>query len=63
MQIISSEYKKGFVKLKVTDPEDLWYLSHLIDPGDFIKGRTTRKIRIGEGDNAKTVKKTIIILA
>jgi len=61
MQIISSEYKKGFVKLKVTDPEDLWYLSHLIDPGDFIKGRTTRKIRIGEGDNAKTVKKNYVV--
>lgn len=45
------------MKIKITEPEDLWYLSHLIDPGDFVKGKTTRKVKIGTGDNAKVVKK------
>src|SRR3989344_9239739 len=58
MQLISSDFKKGSVKLKVTDKDDLWYLSHLIDQGDTIRGKTTRKIKIGEGENAKSVKKT-----
>ena len=61
MNIIHSDFKKGIVKLKVTSPEDLWYLSHLIDPGDFVKGKTTRKIKIGENENAKTVKKTYLV--
>jgi protein pelota len=61
MNIIKSDFKKGTVKLRITDPEDLWYLSHLIDPGDFVKGKTTRKVKIGEGDNAKVAKKTLIL--
>ena len=36
MDIIHSDFKKGIVKLKVTDADDLWYLSHLIDAGDFV---------------------------
>jgi len=61
MDIIKTDFKKGVVKLKVNDLDDLWYLSHLIDPGDFVKGKTTRKIRIGEGDNAKVAKKTLTL--
>ncbi|MEK6809382.1 MAG: mRNA surveillance protein pelota [Nanoarchaeota archaeon] len=58
MQLITSDFKKGSVKLKITDKDDLWYLSHLIDQGDIVRGKTTRKIKIGEGENAKPVKKT-----
>jgi len=62
MDIISQNFKTGIVKLKVSDVDDLWYLSHLIDPGDFVKGKTTRKIRIGEDENAKVTKKTMTLL-
>ncbi|MDP3698001.1 MAG: mRNA surveillance protein pelota [Nanoarchaeota archaeon] len=58
MQLITSDFKKGFVKLKVNDKDDLWYLSHLIDQGDIVRGKTTRKIKIGDSENAKSVKKT-----
>src|SRR3990167_3848385 len=58
MQLISSDFKKGLVKLRVTDKDDLWYLSHLIDQGDIIRGKATRKIKIGDSENAKSVKKT-----
>jgi protein pelota len=61
MNIIRSDFKKGIVKLKVTEPEDLWHLTHLIDPGDFVKGRTTRKIKIGDAENAKTAKKNYLV--
>ncbi|PIN88079.1 mRNA surveillance protein pelota [Candidatus Woesearchaeota archaeon CG10_big_fil_rev_8_21_14_0_10_32_24] len=61
MDIISSDFKKGIVKLRITDADDLWYLSHLIDAGDFVKGFTTRKIKIGDGDNATVVKKPMIL--
>jgi len=61
MNIINVDYKKGFAKLRVTELDDLWYLSHLVDPGDFVKGKTTRKMKIGDGENAKTVKKTLTL--
>ncbi|MBS3116139.1 mRNA surveillance protein pelota [Candidatus Woesearchaeota archaeon] len=61
MDLLHSDFKKGNVTLRVTDSDDLWYLSHLIDPGDIVKGKTTRKIKIGESENAKTVKKTLIL--
>ena len=61
MDIIKQDFKKGIVKLRITDQDDLWYLSHLIDPGDFIRGTTTRKIKIGEDDNARVVKKKVTL--
>ncbi|MBI2668477.1 mRNA surveillance protein pelota [Candidatus Woesearchaeota archaeon] len=59
MDIIKRDFKKGMVMVRVTDAEDLWYLSHLIDSGDLLSGVTTRKIKIGSGENAKVVKKTM----
>jgi len=61
MNLLHSDFKKGTVKLQVTDSEDLWYLTHLIDPGDLITGKTTRKMKLGEGENAKTIKKTFTV--
>ncbi len=61
MDIIHSDFKKGKVKLRVNDLDDLWYLSHIIDIDDLVKGKTTRKIKLGSEENAKTVKKTITL--
>lgn len=61
MELISSDFKKGLVKIYITDIEDLWYLSNLIDPGDFLKAKTTRKIKIGDSENAKIDKKTVTL--
>ncbi|MDO8657065.1 MAG: mRNA surveillance protein pelota [Nanoarchaeota archaeon] len=61
MNLLHSDFKKGIVKLRVTDSEDLWYLTHLIDPGDLVSGKTTRKMKLGEGENAKTIKKTFTV--
>jgi protein pelota len=61
VEILKSDFKKGTVSLRVTDADDIWYLSHLIEPGDFIKGRTTRKIKIGDSENAKVTRKPMTI--
>jgi len=44
----------------VHDLDDLWYLSHIIDAGDFVKGKTTRKIKIGK-EEKKVAKKTVTL--
>lgn len=61
MNLLHSDFKKGTVKLRVTDPEDLWYLTQLIDAGDVITGKTTRKMKLGDSENTKTVKKTFTV--
>ncbi len=61
MQILTKNYKAGKLKLKITDPDDLWYLSHIIDPKDSLKGTATRKVKIGDSDNAKVAKKKITL--
>ena len=61
MKIIHSDFKKGIIKLQVTNLDDLWYLSHIIDPKDVVTGKTTRKIKIGSGDNATVTKKTLTL--
>jgi len=53
--------KQGIVKIMVENQDDLWYLSHIIDSGDFIKGKTIRKIQKGSSEKSKQVKKTVFL--
>src|SRR3989338_7225187 len=47
MKIIFSNLKKGEVKVQIGNLDDLWYLSHIIELNDYIKGKTLRKIVFG----------------
>ncbi len=55
---ISTDFKRGTVSLKITDLDDLWYLSQIIEEQDYLTGITTRKIKLGSDDNASIIKKT-----
>ncbi len=59
MQILSHDFRKGYAKLRVNSLDDLWYLSQIIEAGDRVRAKTTRKIKLGEKEEA--VKKTIIL--
>jgi protein pelota len=63
MLIINQNLKRGDIKLKIENLDDLWYLSHIIDKNDFVKGKTVRKIKIGEKEerSIKIIKKTVFI--
>lgn len=50
MRLIKSNLKNNEVVVGVTNAEDFWYLSHIIDTGDNVKARTFRKIKIGSAD-------------
>ena len=43
MKIIHKELDKGIIKLKVDNADDLWHLSHIIENGDILYGKTYRK--------------------
>ena len=62
MKIIHQNLRKGEIKLKIENQDDLWYLSSFIDQKDTVKARTLRKIKIGEADsNMKVVKKPVTL--
>ncbi|MDP3734313.1 MAG: mRNA surveillance protein pelota [Nanoarchaeota archaeon] len=62
MDIITSQFKKGIVRLKITDADDLWYLSHLIEPNDLLRGTATRKIKISDsGEKTQLSKRTLTL--
>ncbi|MCC7575017.1 mRNA surveillance protein pelota [Candidatus Woesearchaeota archaeon] len=61
MDIIKHDYKTGEATIRITDEEDLWHLSHLIEPEDLVKGQTERKIKIGSEDNFKVVRKKVYL--
>ena len=45
MKLIHQNLKKGEVKILTQNMDDLWYLSNIIDPNDFVSGKTFRKIK------------------
>lgn len=61
MQLIFNDFKKGEVKISTKSLDDLWYLSGIIEKGDLVTGKTTRKIRIGNENSQKVIKKTITL--
>ncbi len=63
MKQIYSSLKKGEIKVKIENLDDLWYLSNIIDPGDLVKGKTVRKIKLGKDEQRKAdvIKKPVFI--
>lgn len=61
MKLIHKNLKKGEIKFKVENNDDLWYLSHIIEKGDLVKGKTTRKIDYGKGEKSRAEKKLIFL--
>lgn len=64
MKLIYSDFKKGEAKIKVENLDDLWYLNQIIDTKDLVKGRTLRKIKMGQEGQRKqdSVKKPVFLL-
>jgi len=59
MKILKKDLKHGKIVLGVQNLDDLWHLSQVIDKGDIVSGKTTRKIRRGAKEEA--AKKTLFL--
>ncbi len=59
MQLLHKDFRKGTVRCIVNELEDLWHLAHLIDPGDMLRAKTHRKMKIGDEQVKKTLSLTI----
>mgnify|MGYP000165080612 FL=1 len=63
MKLLTKDFKKGNVKIEINTLDDLWFLSHIIDEGDHLKGKTLRKIKLGDETdrNLKVIKKLVTL--
>ncbi len=55
MKIIYKELDKGILKLRADNSDDLWHLSHIIENGDLLFGKTYRK-EVKKGDKIRSEK-------
>ncbi len=53
MHIIHKDTRKGIVKLQLESQDDLWTLHLIIEKGDIIRGKTYRKVKVGEETTEK----------
>jgi protein pelota len=61
MKVHFKDYKNGELKIEVENKDDLWYLSQIVDEDDLISAKTQRKIKIGDSENAKVIKKWVFL--
>ncbi len=57
MKLIKKDLKHGVIIVEIVSLDDLWYVSQVVDAHDVVKGKTSRKVKLGE-DTSKVVKKT-----
>ena len=64
MRIIQEDKKKGIIELVPKTLDDLWHLSHIIEEGDLVSSKTTRRIQDTSGERIRSdrgVKKTFYL--
>jgi protein pelota len=59
MKQLAFNLKQGEAKVMVQNPDDLWFLNNIIEPGDTIKGKTLRKLKANE--EATAVRKPVFM--
>ena len=64
MKIIKQDKKEGLIEVLPETLDDLWHLSHIIEVGDKVSSKTTRRIQDNTGDKLRSdrgVKKTFFL--
>lgn len=62
MKLLYSNLKNGEVRVLTQNPDDLWYLSALIEPKDIVKGRTFRKIKSADEERKRDAEKKPVFI-
>ncbi|MDO5848461.1 MAG: mRNA surveillance protein pelota [Methanobrevibacter sp.] len=64
MKILKQDKKEGMMELLPETLDDLWHLSHIVEVGDNVSSKTTRRIQDNTGDKLRSdrgVKKTFFL--
>jgi protein pelota len=54
MKIIKQNLKQAEVVVKAETADDLWLLSQIVEEGDFVSGKTLRKVKLERADSEKS---------
>jgi len=54
--------KKGRAKVKITNLDDLWHLSRIIEPDDLVSGQIERKIKVGGAEERARVERRLFFV-
>jgi len=56
LRILKTDFRKGLVRVKVEDVDDLWVIKNVIKEGDIVVAKTLRDIKLeGEGKRRKAM--------
>ncbi|MCD6324541.1 MAG: pelota family protein [Desulfurococcales archaeon] len=56
MKIVAKDLRRGSVRIKVEDVDDLWVIKNVVKEGDVVIARTLRDVKLeGEGKRRKTM--------
>ncbi|KZX15787.1 peptide chain release factor 1 [Methanobrevibacter cuticularis] len=64
MKIVYQDRKHGIMRIIPETLDDLWHLSHIIETGDILSSKTTRRIQDTTGDKLRSdrgIKKTFFL--
>jgi protein pelota len=64
MKIIYQDKKNNLIEVIPQTLDDLWHLSHIVEKGDYVSSKTTRRIQDNSGDKIRSdrgVKKTFYL--
>jgi len=64
MRIVYQDNKRGIIEVVPETLDDLWHLSHIIEPGDLVSSKTTRRIQDSTGERLRSdrgIKKTFFL--
>ena len=54
MHIVRQDRKRGFIEVIPETLDDLWHLSHIIEPGDLVSSKTSRRIQDSTGERLRS---------
>jgi len=62
MKIIYKNLKTGILKLKTESPEDPWHLGKVLEPGDYVTAKTTRRKTVKRGNEMVKADRIVLTL-
>ncbi len=61
MKLLKVDEKENFLEVVPENLDDLWHLTHVIEPGDVVSGNSTRAFKPQDREDAKTERKKVYI--
>lgn len=62
MRVLFKDLRRGVVKVRVENLDDLWYLSQIVVPGDLVRGESARRVKDKEDKRSSGGERKVVTL-